>query len=133
MSLIDQSVRDALRTVLTSALPDSMISYQNESFEAVRRPWVRETLLPGIPERIELGPTGSFRVYGTYQLDIFTPEGEGVRAAEDIAETIAGAFSPGTGYGDDLTVYVRRVYTQSAVQTAGWFSLPVMVDWFVTT
>jgi hypothetical protein len=130
--MITRTVRETLRGVLTGALPASGVSFENEVFSPSEAPWVRETLLPGIPERIELGAGGSYRTYGTYQVDVFTPEGEGVRGAEDIAEAVAGAFQPGTSYGADLKVYVRRVYTQSPIQTGQWYQLPVIVDWFVT-
>jgi hypothetical protein len=130
--MITAAVRATLRAQLDVAIRSGLVARENEEFDPPsRKPWIRERLLPGIPERIELGKTGGFRTYGVYRIDVFSPAGEGTSVAESIADTLAAAFVAGTGYGSGPTVWVRRTYTQAAIQDGTWYQVPVSVDWMV--
>jgi hypothetical protein len=128
-------VRAALRAQLETVVADSLLARENESYApADGTPWVRETLLPGTPERSEAGVNGRFTQYGVYQVDVFAPEGQGVGVAESVAGVIATAFVPGNGYDDGdggPTVWIRRTYIEGASQTGTWYQVPVTIDWKV--
>lgn len=133
--MIDGRVRMALRARLLTVIDDDLLAKENESFtppRPQRTPWFRETLLPGIPTRVEIMRDGETRTRGVYQVDVFVPAGEGTVIPDELAKMIVDAFPQGSTHSSDgLTVNVRRSYPQSARSAGDWYMQPVVIDWWV--
>ncbi len=99
----EAEVRDALLTQLKTVVSETLIAEENKQFKpSDDTPWVRETLLPGIPERVEIMQDGQSRQYGVYQVDVFTPSGIGTEIADTLAESIGDSFIAGESFGSEV-------------------------------
>jgi len=128
----EAETRSALLTQLKTVVRETLIAEENKEFKPLDGiPWVRETLLPGIPERVEIMQDGQSRQVGVYQIDVFTPSGDGPSIADAIAKTIGDAFVAGSGYGSDVVVRVKRVYAMAAREDGDWYHKPLIVEWWI--
>lgn len=126
------------RLLTTTGLPAAdRRSWENVTFQppsfAVSNPadalWIRETLLPTAEI---LAATGTFQAIGEYRIDVFTPAGLGVEAAEALAFEIAKKFEPKGGFSGSNGTVVSLIRTSRAaarVVDDAWLMLPVIVDW----
>nr|BDD43785.1 hypothetical protein 5 [Spirochaetaceae bacterium] len=128
----DELIRRALRTQLLTVINEALLAKQNEHFDPPATPWFRETLLPGIPETVEIMRDGRARKRGVYQVDGFVPAGMGTEVADQLAVQIEGAFPRGAAFVEDgLTVHVRRSYTLASRSSGDWYMKPVVIDWWI--
>ncbi len=128
----EADIRDALLTQLKTVVSETLIAEENIQFEpSDETPWVRETLLPGIPERVEIMQDGQSRQYGVYQVDVFTPSGIGTSIADALSKTIGDAFAAGSTYGTDVVVHIRRSYGQPGREDGNWYHKPLVVEWWI--
>lgn len=129
-----QNIESALTKKLESlALPTA---WPNATFVPVNgTPYVEPSFLPGQNESIALGTDSPVRERGIYQISIFTPSGESIKEAGDIAEQILSAFQRATNltYGSQL-VRITKSYRGPGGQTDdGWYMTPVTVEWMSDT
>lgn len=128
----DELVRSALRTQLLTVVSETLLAKQNEHFDPPETPWFRETLLPGIPEAVEIMRNGRARERGVYQVDAFVPAGHGTVVADQLAKEIETAFPRGAAFvKEGLTVHVRRSYTLPSRSSGDWYMTPVVIDWWI--
>lgn len=127
----DELVRNALRTQLLTVIREELLAKQNEHFDPPETPWFRETLLPGVPETVEIMRDGRARKRGVYQVDSFVPAGMGTGVADQLSAQIEGAFPRGATFIEDvLSVHVRRSYTLPSRSAGDWYMTPVVIDWW---
>lgn len=131
--IYDSAIRNALLTRLQTVVSEDIIAQENVQFTPSDGiPWVRETLLPGTPDRAEMMTDGRFRQIGVYQVDVFVPSGIGPDVADTIAESIAEAYTVGSGYtSEDVTVRIRRVYARPGRESGDLYQKPVVIDWWI--
>jgi len=129
----DAEVHAALLTQLKTVVSATLVAEENKEFEpSDGSPWIRETLLPGIPERVEIMQDGLSRQFGVYQVDVFAPSGMGTDIADALAKTIGDAFVPGTGYtSSDVTARIQRVYTRPGREDGDYYHKPLVIEWWI--
>jgi hypothetical protein len=128
----EAEVRDALLTQLKTVVSETLIAEENKQFKpSDDTPWVRETLLPGIPERVEIMQDGQSRQYGVYQVDVFTPSGIGTEIADTLAESIGDSFIAGESFGSEVVVRIRRTYSQPGREDGDWYHKPLVIEWWI--
>ena len=131
MSTHFNDIRAALDTQLATL--DLTIAYENVHYEPVEgSPYVRATLLPTETEQLTLGTTGRDRHRGLYQVDVMFSAGDSAVTA--IPDTIADAFKRGSSFTyNGLTVSTRSASIDSGRRDAGWFIVPVIIQYYATT
>ena len=128
----EAEIRSALLTQLKTVVRGTLIAEENKQFTpSDGTPWVRETLLPGIPNRVEIMQDGKSRQYGVYQVDVFTPSGDGPSIADSIAKAIGDAFVTGSAYGTDVVVGIKRVYSRPGREDGDWYHKPLVIEWWI--
>lgn len=128
----DAAVRAALKEQLLTVVAEPLLAQENVQFSPPEgKPWVRETLLPGIPQRAEIMHDGMWRQAGVYQIDVFTPSSIGTGVADSMAAAISEAFEAGQEYtSDDVAVRVVRVYALAGRESGEFYHKPVVIDWW---
>jgi hypothetical protein len=115
------------------------ISWEGESFNPPASGlWVKEAFLLADEG---LYATDLMEASGIYQLDIYSPQGEGVRAQEDLADALKWYFKPASSFVDGETgiavaidksqrskVSVDRS-TVSVGQNFPWLNVSVEINW----
>ena len=129
----DAEVRAALLPQLKTVVAEELIAQENKQFDPFDgKPWVRETLIPGAPARVEIMQGGKSRQFGVYQIDVFTPVSIGTGVADAMAKAITEVFVPGTGYiAGDVTVRIQRAYATRGREDGNWYQKPVVIDWWI--
>jgi hypothetical protein len=131
------NIRAALDSQLqTFATAQSLaVAWPNTGHEpTVGTPWIRPTLLPGWPEAAALGADADNYQSGLYQVDIFTPAGEGTEDARDYADAMITSFKRGTTLTySGVTVRIKRAGIEASRQEPEWVVLPVLIAWFAYT
>lgn len=128
----EADIRSALLTQLKTVVSETLIAEENEQFTpSDGAPWIRETLLPGVPERVEIMQDGKSRQVGVYQVDVFAPSGIGTGVPDALSKTIGDAFVPGTSYGTSVDVRIRRVYSQPGREDGDWYHKPLLIEWWI--
>ena len=126
----EAEVRSALLTQLKNVVRGTLIAEENKQFTpSDGTPWVRETLLPGIPNRVEIMQDGRSRQVGVYQVDVFTPSGIGTGIADALSTTIGDAFVVGSSFGTSVIVVIQRVYGQPGREDGDWYHKPLVIEW----
>jgi hypothetical protein len=124
-------IRQALDAKL-DAFQSSDVAYENANYSpSIGTLYLRPTFLPGEPTQGDLGDEGRNRLVGVYQIDVFAPEGDGVKTAEQKANGLVDEFKRGTVIGTtSATVRINRVWRQPGRAEPGWYVIPVRVMWF---
>jgi len=126
----EAEIRSALLTQLKTVVSETLIAEENKEFTpSGGTPWVRETLLPGMPERVEIMQDGKSRQVGVYQLDVFTPSGIGTDISDTLSTTIGDAFAVGSSLGTSVIVVIKRVYGLPGREEGDWYHKPLVIEW----
>lgn len=107
-------------------------AWQNVQFEPTTgTTWIRMTFQPSRRRPQDITANGLQRYDGLFLIDIFAPEGNGPKAAEELAEATVDAFEAGTVLNaNGQTVEVRYAeIAQAATQDSPWFQIPVTIGW----
>lgn len=127
----EREIRRALVKPLKAAVHESLLSRENRGLTPDdETPWVREKLLPGIPERVELMKGGRSRQRGVYQIDVFTPCGIGTDVSDSLVEVIGDQYDPGEAFESaGVVVVVLRTYARSGREDGKWYHRPLVIEW----
>lgn len=111
-------------------LPD--VAWENVPFEPeTGTNWVQPRFTPNRRRQQTMGTQFLTRYDGLYRVHVHTPEGQGAKAAQDIAATIVEAFEATTNLEHNGTkVQIRGSETRSGVHDAPWYYITVVVDWY---
>lgn len=122
-------VRAALETRLatwasTQSLP---IAYQNVGFTKPNGPWLEAILIPNLTMNKEI--TGTRKtMLGFFQVNVWTPQGQGTGQAEAIAQGIVDLFPMVPKFGSvsiESTPSVERTHPDED----GWAVTPVLITY----
>jgi hypothetical protein len=132
---VSNDIRIALETQLltVTGLPASaQRAWENVRFEPTTgTTWVQATVLPAESRPAVMGGDPQQLYTGLFQVDIFTPEGEGPAEAETLADNVRLAFAV-----DDVftsgSVNVRFRYSERipAPHSPPWYRARVNVAWY---
>ena len=124
--LIKQAFYDLINS---TGLP---IEWENAGFQPpATGAWLRATFMPGEPEQVTWGFNGIDLLVGLYQIDVFTPLGQGDILARQTADSVMAIFSRGlvvAATGFSIRVIKSYTFTGRAEQ-GGYYHLPVIVSW----
>jgi len=125
-------IRNALETQLAgiSGIPD--ISWENVNYSPTTgSSFVKPVFNPLIREPAVRGLNPQQYYYGSYIIEIFTPEGSGPGAGLTLASTIVENFdATDTITANSVNVCIRGSRVESSVNMDSWFMTPVVVDWY---
>ena len=107
---MSKRIKAGLETQLFTVVAQGSVALQNEEYSPeTGMPWFRATYLPAAPYAVGLGEGGRERHIGLYQVDVFTPRGEGDTIARSLAATIKGAFPRGGSIAyQGITIVIER-------------------------
>lgn len=132
MASVYSDIREALETQLTavSGVPD--IAWENVNYEPTTgTPFVRPTLNPLIREPAVRGLNPQQYYYGSFIVEVFTPEGQGPGAGMTIAESIVNSFdATSTLTANSVNVCIRNSRVETFVNMDAWYMIPVVIDWY---
>lgn len=116
-----------------SSLPP--VAWENRAFEPTQGTlYVRQTNLQGDTIQATLGESGEDETVGVYQIDIFSPQGEGKKEGIDMSDAIANRFKRGTVMTyNGVNVTVRSVSRGASINSDGWFQIPITIVYRVHT
>jgi len=125
-----QAALDA-RLAGLSGLPP--VAWENVNYEPTEGDaWIRPTNLPSGAQSVGIATGQSIRTRGFYQIDIFTPAGNGPGAALTLADQIADHFSYGLRLTRGGSVAVLGTPVQDPASASGaWFRVAVIVPYDV--
>lgn len=125
----------ALDSHLNDMVGAPSIAWENKNFEPViGSQFVRPSLLPARTVGATLGASGTDENSGIYQIDIFSPLGEGKNESLTMADSIATHYKPGTEltYNGRL-VRVLNVSRRGSVRVDGWMQTVVEIEYLSFT
>lgn len=138
MADITKDIRAALETKLSeiSGLPD--IAFQNVSFDPTTgTPFVKSMFMP-VNRRPAVRGQNPQKLYtGNYMVTVYTPEGKGPGAAEDLAATIVEAFEATTDITytnpstETITVSIEFAEIRQGITDTPWYYVPVVIGWYI--
>lgn len=81
-------------------IPQAKVAYENQPFTppADGSMWYGITNLPASRDPLTLGDDGDDRYVGVFQIDIYGPQGEGVKAVLQAASAMTANYSAGTKF-----------------------------------
>lgn len=114
-------------------LPD--VAWENINYEPVPgTTFIRPTNLQGFTEQLTLGDNGQDQTDGIYQIDIFTDANTGKAAGLRLVDIIADQFKRGTDLTyNSTTVRVQNVSRGTALNSDGWYQVPVLINYYAIT
>jgi len=92
--------------------------------------WVALTLLFGDSNQISMGPQGQRleRHTGLINLQIFTPQGQGTKAAYEHADFAGGIFRMKTVKDSQVTIVFRTPEVFNPLESDEWFNVVLRVE-----
>jgi len=93
--------------------------------------FLRCVLLFNAPTMIGAFTTGTYRINGIYQINVFYPKGEGEGVPVQTAGDLCKRFQRGLEltHGNH-TVKIERSYRSSALEDDVWYQIPVTADFW---
>lgn len=95
-------------------------------------PWVRMVLLPGIGQRITLGPNAVFREFGTLLFMIFVPINTGTAVGRAIADELSNLFHEAVfeyGGSGKIRMRVPGLNDRGTTQDGSWYQLNLDIEY----
>lgn len=130
---ISSALKAQLLTV--AVLDESKVQWENLPFTPPdAEAWFRATLLPARSESAGIGVDAPDREIGIFQIDVFTPAGEGEGNARDLVDAIEAAFPRGSSCTyNGTTVTIESRWAEVSIQEPDWFHIPVNIAWRADT
>lgn len=138
MADITKDIRAALETKLLTVSGLPAVAFQGVSFEPVTgTPFVQSMFMP-VNRRPAVRGTDPQKLYtGNYMVNVYTPEGKGPGAAEDLATLVVEAFEatsdiPYTNPADEtITVSIDFAEMRQGITDTPWYYVPVVIGWYI--
>ena len=138
MASIQNDIRAALESHLSSVsgIPD--IAYENVSFEPTTgTSFLKVQYLPTVTRPAVRGLNPQLRYQGVFSVTVFAPEGKGPATADDYANKVIDAFAATTDIsftnGDAETIIVSIDYAerQQGMIDSPWYFVPINIGWYI--
>jgi hypothetical protein len=115
--------------------PTMQIAFQNVPFTPPTGGYLRASHFPNTTNQITLGDTGINRHEGIFQIDVFTPENEGIIKAMEIAGTIEQHFKRGTYINNDgvLVRIMQPPEITTSLKSSPYLQTPISIRWQADT
>lgn len=126
-------VRNALEAQVAniSGVPSAANqAWENVPFEpTLGTAWVRMTFTPLQQRPTDVTATGLKRIDATFTIDIFAPDKQGPKEAEDLAEAVIAAYAPGVPLtSNGVSTQIEWAEAQNgAVFDPPWYAVSVTV------
>jgi len=132
MTAVIMSVEAALEAKLLAANIGIDIQWPNEVYDpALQTPWCRVSHIKVQPTVESMGPMGTSRYSGQFQVSLFYPLGVGRGLCSTKADAIVAAFKPGTVLDPGgANVVVSSSGSRTPVPDSSWFHVPVLINWW---
>ena len=126
------SIQAALDARLANLIDSPPVAWDNTSFTPQAGIlWLSPHLLPGEPGLAGLGEQGLQRLRGIYQVNLFTPAGQGTGAASQLVDRLCALFPPGLDLSQgELVITCRKSGPAPAQRQGLWRLLPLRVWWW---
>ena len=135
---IYNDIRSALETKLSNIAGIPTVAYENVSFSPTTgTPYINLRFVPVLRQPAVRGLNPQQLYNGFLNVYCYAPEGNGPRAAEDIAEKVLDAFEATTDISytnpQNETIIVSIEYAERGmgVLDSPWYSIPVDIGWYI--
>lgn len=128
---------------ITAALDDNLngmasvppVAWENTVYEPVLNTlYLRPSHLPASTTAATVGTSGTDENIGVYLIDVFAPVGDGKNEAYVMADLVADQFKRDTELTyNGRTVRIKNVYLSPAQAEAGWYQVPVNIEYYSFT
>ncbi len=119
------------KLVALTLSPSLSVAYPNVPFTPPEDGYLRVSHFPNLVQQITVGDTGINRYTGILQIDLFSPENEGIVGASEVAGEIAQHFKRGTFIDSDGAVV--RVISPPIIATGlsspPYLQTPISIRW----
>lgn len=127
-----QDIRRALEKTLNGVSGLPAIAWENTKFNPVSSDeWLRARLNINeiLPSTVGVG--NDVRWSGLFTIDCFVKQNTATADADDLADSILGAFAYGTQITENgKTINVRFSERAGGIQDAPWYFVPVTITWY---
>lgn len=107
-------------------------AWENVPFEPTTgTAWVRMTFVPQQSRPAVRGASPQLLYTGEFLVDVFVPEGNGTKAANDLAGAICKQFTVDDVYTKNSTsVRFRWSEPGQGISDSPWYQVPVTISWY---
>lgn len=123
---------DSRLDTLTNSPP---VAWENRAYEPITGTlYLRPSHLPSDTTAATIGTNGTDENTGIYQVDVFSPAGEGKNEAYVMADLVADHLKRDTELTyNSRTVRIKNVSISPALNDGGWYQIPVNIEYYSFT
>lgn len=132
MSSIYQNIRGALSVHLSAVAGIPAIAWEGVPYTpVVGTPFCTATLVPSGPELASLGSAPFYRHFGSFEVSLVYPSGQGTGTIEAMADLIRTAFTIETILSQGAqTIRTNKSTRGTIIQEPDWLRLPISIGWY---